>query len=138
MARDRLTEVDVCPYVAGDDGAASSSAAAAQSTECRAVELESLDLLNLAFSYCWRHRKRPRRFWLARSAKWNRFTPTRWFKAWRWAAKRPGKTCAGAAAFASAGQTLLAFEARMIERYTPQLVRLALEIAENYRQIRCQ
>jgi len=35
-----------------------------------------------------------------------------------------------ATAFANAGQALIVFEEQMVSRYTPQLVRLALEIAE--------
>jgi flagellar biosynthesis/type III secretory pathway protein FliH len=132
MARDRLTEVDVCPYVAGDDGAASSGAAAAQSTECRAVELESLDLLNLApFLLLLAAQEKAQEILADAQAQVEQIHADAAVQGLALGREEARQDLLPAlAAFASAGQTLLAFEARMIERYTPQLVRLALEIAE--------
>ena len=132
MARDRLTEVEVCPYVAGDDGAASSRAAATQSAECRAVELESLDLLNLApFFLLLAAQEKAQEILAHAEAQVEQIQADAAVQGLALGREEAKQDLLPAlAAFASASQTLLAFEARMIERYTPQLVRLALEIAE--------
>ena len=131
VARNLLTDAEVRPYV-NDANDPDCNQTAASSAECRVVELENLDLLNLA-PYC---------LLLAAQEKAREILAEAHEQAGQIRAEAAAQGAAlgseeakqdllpSLTAFANAGQALIIFEEQMIQRYTPQLVRLALEIAE--------
>jgi flagellar assembly protein FliH len=130
VARDRLNEAEVRPYLTADGNPNSNGATA--STECRVVQLESLDLLNLG-PYCLLLAAQEKALeTLAQAQKEaeqiRAEAAAQGAILGREEAKR--ELLPSLTAFANAGQSLILFEERMIQDYTAQLVRLALEIAE--------
>src|SRR3954463_8891264 len=131
VARDRLVEAEVRPYVTADRNP-SSNAATTSSPECRLVQVESLDLLNLA-PYCLVLAAQEKAQEILAQAE-KEAEQIRAEAAMQGAAigreEAKQDLTPSLTAFANAGQTLIVFEQQMIQRYRPQLVILALEIAE--------
>jgi flagellar biosynthesis/type III secretory pathway protein FliH len=134
VARDRLNEAEVRPFRQSDlvtDGLAVRVDQGERETY-RTVELESLDLLKLG----------PYLLLLAAEEKAGGILAEAKIEAekirseaaeqgaaqGREASKQDLLPCV--TAFANAGQALIVFEEKMVSAYTPQLVRLALAIAE--------
>lgn len=133
LARDRLQPADVLPYrqegqepvpVREEEGAAYGG--------CRDIDLESLDLLKLV-PYLLLLEARARAEDLIDDARAEAEMLREQARSQGAAEGREeGKREAlpSAVAFANAGQALIVFEEQMIARYAPELVRLAVEIAE--------
>lgn len=131
VSRDQLQDSEVRPYVA-DGFDPSVSADSAASGDCQVVEFDTLNILDMAPYYLL----------LAAQDKAQELVAMAQEEAdqIRSDAQREGLAAGreeakqellpSLTAFANAGQTLIVFEQQMIQRYTPQLVRLALEIAE--------
>jgi flagellar assembly protein FliH len=133
LARDSLQPADVLPYrqegpepvpVREEEGAASGGS--------RDIELESLDLLKLG-PYLLLLEARTRVAGLidearAEAEKLREQSRSRGAAEGREEGKR--EALPSAVALANAGQALIVFEEQMIARYAPELVRLAVEIAE--------
>ena len=134
VARDALKEDEVQPFRQKDLGMdrATGREKAAEDGACRPVEFESLDLIKIG----------PYLLWLAAQEKAQEILAEAKLRAERIhdqaseQAAVQGREEAkqdllpSVTAFANAGQALIVFEEQMVSRYTPQLVRLALEIAE--------
>jgi len=133
LARDHLQTADVLPYrQEGQESEPDFDAEPASSTACRDIELDSLDLVNLgpylllsevqANAEAMIHRAREEAETLREQARVDGAAQG------REEGKQDALPCA--VAFANAGQALIVFEEQMIARYAPEMVRLALEIAE--------
>jgi flagellar assembly protein FliH len=133
VARDRLKEDEVRPFqhdlLAGGSLEGES---AAEAGACRSVEFQSLDLLQLG----------PYLLLVAAQEKAREIVAEAKLQAERildqaaaqgtveGREKAKQELLPSVTAFANAGQMLIVLEAQMISRYTPQLMRLALDIAE--------
>jgi flagellar assembly protein FliH len=133
LARDCLQAADVLPYPReGQEPAPVLEGEGAAYGGCHDIELESLDLLKLGpylllLESCARaedliHEAR------AGAEKLREQARTEGAADGREEGKR--EALPAAVAFANAGQALIVFEEQMIARYAPELVRLAVEIAE--------
>jgi flagellar assembly protein FliH len=133
LARDRLQAADVLPYRQDDQAKEpSSEAAQASSAGYRDIELDSLDLINLgpylllsevqAKAEAMMQRARDEAETLREQARLEGASQGR--------EEAKQDAMPSAVAFANAGQALIVFEEQMIARYAPEMVRLALEIAE--------
>jgi flagellar assembly protein FliH len=133
LARDRLQVADVLPYrQEGQEPVPLREEEGAAYGECRDIELESLDLLKLG-PYLLLLEARVRAGDLihearAEAQKLHQQARSEGAAEGREEGKR--EALPSAVAFANAGQALIVFEEQMIARYAPELVRLAVEIAE--------
>ena len=133
VARDRLTEAEVRLYADGEtEGDGDVQPHAVASGECRVVELECLDVLNLAPYYLLLSAQEKAQEMLNQAqadvAQIRAVAAAEGAALGRADAKQ--QLLPSLTAFANAGQILIVFEEQMIQRYSSQLVRLALEIAE--------
>jgi flagellar assembly protein FliH len=133
VARDCLQAADVVPYRHdGQETEPSADEQSTLSTACRDIELDSLDLVNLG-PYLLLSEVQAKAEAMMHQAGTDAETLRQQARVEGAAQGREeGKQDAlpSAVAFANAGQALIVFEEQMIARYTPEMVRLAVEIAE--------
>lgn len=133
LTRDRLHAADVLPYRQEvQDKASAGECDSARSEGYRDIELESLDLVRLG-PYLLNLVAREQAETLinearAESEKLRAQSRSEGAAEGHEEAKR--EALPSAIAFANAGQALIVFEEQMIQRYAPELARLAVEIAE--------
>jgi flagellar assembly protein FliH len=125
LARDRLHAGDVRPY--DPSGQMSDSGG----TEIR-VELESLDLVKMApYLLLLQARESAEALVIGAQEKADAIREqSRSHGATQGREEAKQEVLPAAVAFANAGQALIVFEEQMVARYAPEMVRLALEIAE--------
>jgi flagellar assembly protein FliH len=132
LSRDHLQAGDVVPYHQDHQEAEAVENAESAAGACHGVELESLDLVELGpYLLLCVAREKSEALSAAACADAEKL---------RDAAVKEGvsqgreegqqEVLPSAVAFANAGQALIVFEERMISHYAPEMVRLALAIAE--------
>lgn len=130
MSRDRVDDTEVRLYVA--DGFDPSVTAVSTPNDCQVVEFDTLNILDMAPYYLLLAAQDRAKEVVAQAQQeaeqLRNDAKTEGITAGREEVKQ--ELLPSLTAFANAGQTLIVFEQQMIARYTPQLVRLALEIAE--------
>jgi flagellar assembly protein FliH len=133
LARDCLQADDIRPYEpVGETLNPENSMEISDSISNRAIELESLDLVQLG-PYLLLLQAHENAEALVDSAAVEAYTireKSRLEGAVEGRETAKQEALPAAVAFANAGQALIVFEEQMIARYAPEMVRLALEIAE--------
>jgi flagellar biosynthesis/type III secretory pathway protein FliH len=130
VARDHLSDVEVRPCDQPDIGGR--PAAGAILKPVREVPYESLDLVDLGHHLLLLAAQEKAESVVAEAGK----EAQRLYEEAREAGRQEGREEAkqevlpALVAFGHAGQSLIVFEERLVARYTPQIVRLAVEIAE--------
>jgi flagellar biosynthesis/type III secretory pathway protein FliH len=130
LARDRLQAADILPYREEDEIEAGASEAIEQAY--RDIQLDSLDLVNLGPYVLIAEVKTHAEAMLRQAQEEAEMLRERARGEGAAQGREEAKQEAlpSIMAFANAGQTLIVFEEQMIGRYEPEIVRLALEIAE--------
>lgn len=134
LARDRLQAADVVPY--RQDGEKPEppwdTEPASSAGGCRDIELDSLDLVNLGpyLLLAEVQAKAEVRMHQAQTEAEALREQARAEGAAQGREEAKQEALPSTVAFANAGQALIVFEEQMIARYAPEIVRLALEIAE--------
>jgi flagellar assembly protein FliH len=132
LSRDRLQEGDVVPYHQDHQEPEAGENAEPAASTCRGIELRTLDLVELG-PYLLVAVAREKAEALSAAAraeaeKLRNAAVEEGIAGGREEGKR--EVLPSAVAFANAGQALIVFEEQMIAHYTPEMVRLALAIAE--------
>ena len=134
VGRDRLRKDEVRPYPQNDIGAdlARAQGPTTGGEDCRGIEFESLDVIEFGPYFLLLAAQEKGQEIIAQAkaeAKQVRNEAARQGAA-QGQEEAKQEILPSLVAFANAGQTLIVFEERLISRYTPELVRLALDIAE--------
>ena len=132
LARDRLHADDVRPYEPSGQMPDCERIDLQGPTSQHRIELESLDLVKLGpYLLLLQARESAEAFIAAAQAEAEMIrSQSRLDGASQGRQEAKQEAHPAAVAFANAGQALIVFEQQMIARYTPEMVRLALEIAE--------
>jgi flagellar assembly protein FliH len=133
LARDRLQADDIRPYEPMVETLnPESSTEMRDSVSNYAIEFESLDLVQLGpyFLLLQAHESAAALIDGAQAEAYTIRERARLEGAVEGREKAKQEALPAAVAFANAGQALIVFEEQMIARYAPEMVRLALEIAE--------
>jgi flagellar biosynthesis/type III secretory pathway protein FliH len=131
LSRDRLQDEDVRPYAPHGRVSVDERSGLGEEASCH-PELESLDLVNLGpyLLLLRAHESAEKLISSAQAEADSIREQSRLEGAARARDEAKQEALPAAMAFANAGQALIVFEQQMIARYTPEMVRLALEIAE--------
>jgi flagellar assembly protein FliH len=132
LSRDRLQAGDIQPYDSDPQIADGERSAIPDPPADQSVELASLDLVKLGPYLLLLDAQESAANLLrdAQAAADKIREQSRSEGALEGREEAKQETLAAAVAFANAGQALIVFEEQMVARYTPEMVRLALEIAE--------
>jgi len=132
LSRDRLQPADVIPYRQEGEDTAPNSDAKPSLQGYRDFEFDSLDLINLGpfLLLMEAQAKATALIDTARQEAEALLEQARLEGAAQGREEAKQEILPSAVAFANAGQTLIVFEQQMIAHYTPEMVRLALAIAE--------
>jgi flagellar biosynthesis/type III secretory pathway protein FliH len=132
LARDRLNAGDVRPYDSSAQICTGDATEIREWTSSGPVELESLDLVKLGpYLLILQAHESAKMLVSSAQAEADMIRQqSRLDGAAQGREEAKEEALPAAVAFANAGQALIVFEQQMIARYTPEMVRLALEIAE--------